>query len=57
MKNAHVTFTHTIVVENVENMTEEDIAFAAADMFNELPMEDMYKTTEDIIDISIMEEK
>lgn len=56
-KKAYVTITHTVVVENIENMSEEDIILQAVDMFNELPPDELYKTSEDILKIEIKEDE
>jgi hypothetical protein len=57
MKNAYVTFTRTVRVENVEGLTEEQIRERAVDVHNEAEMDDFYASEEDIVSIDIREEK
>lgn len=56
MKNAYVTFTRTVRVENVGNLSEEKIRERAVQVHNEADMDDFYASEESIQSVDIRDE-
>jgi hypothetical protein len=56
IKNAYVTFTRTVVVENVEGLSDSEIRDKAVYVHNEADMDDIYANKDSVVEIDIQEE-